>query len=173
MKFNSFIREQIYHTLQKYDFKIIDISERSVKFQSFTTELNIAYNECDSTLLVEIGKLGEFLYPLNDEAIRKICNSSLPIEQVSLEVFSQNLSKFFQTKGGIKLLKGELNLLVDIVELQSENYTSKLIQEQVLEKALVCWKTNDYKGFMEYIDEIGINNVPKSYQLRYQIAKRN
>jgi len=47
----------------------------------------------------------------------------------------------------------------------------ELIQRQTLETTSNAWKKNNYKAFIKSIDEIGIENLPKSYQSKYKIAK--
>jgi len=45
------------------------------------------------------------------------------------------------------------------------------VKQQTLETASTAWKNNDYKAYIKCINEIGIEKVPKSYQLKFKIAK--
>lgn len=65
-----------------------------------------------------------------------------------------------------------MSLLKSILSQESENYTSELMQKQVLEAASKAWEANDYLSFVDSIDKIGISKIPQSYQLKYKIAKQ-
>ena len=172
MEFNTFVKMQFFPILQKYGFEIVEEFKNILRFQSSIMKVNIVFNEYDKSCFVEIGKLGEILYPLNDNVTKKLFNLSLSLEQVTPEVFVYNLSILFRTEKGVKILEGNVGLLKRIIDQQAKNYTSELIHEQVLESASKAWDANDYIMFVNIIDKIGINNVPYSYQLKYKIAKQ-
>jgi len=173
MEFNTLVKTCLLPILQKYGFEVIEEFKNIVCFQSSVMKVNLVFNYYDKSHLVELGRQGETLYPLNDNAIKELGGSSAPpIEQVNSKVFIQNLSLFFETKEGVEILTGNKSLFKSIIIQESEKYTLELIQKQVLEAASKAWEANDYLSFVESIDKIGISKIPQSYQLKYKIAKQ-
>jgi hypothetical protein len=172
MEFNTLVKTQLFPILQKYGFDIAEEFKNIVRFQSSVMKVNIAFNDYEKSNFIEIGRQNEVLYPLNDNAIKIIFNSELHIEQVTPEIFVQNLSIIFQQKEGVEILNGDIKHLVEFIEKESNDYTFELVQRQTLEAASKAWERNDYKAFIKSIDEIDIEKVPQSYQLKYKIAKQ-
>ena len=133
-------------------------------------KVNIVFNPYDRSFLVEIGKRDETLYLLDDYVVKELFNSSLSVEQVTPEIFVQNLSTLFATQEGIEILQGNVKKLKSIMIRQSDNYTFELLLKQALEISTKAWEANDYAAFVNSIDKIGINRLPQSYQLKYKIA---
>ena len=171
MEFNTLVKTHLLPILQKYGFEIAEELKNIVRFQSSVMKVNLVFNDYDKSHLVELGRQGETLYPLNDSAVKELWGSALSIEQVTSETFVQNLSLLFETKEGAEILKGNVNSLKSVIMLRSEKYTSELMQKQTLEAALRAWEANDYVAFIESLDQIDISKIPQSYQLRYKIAK--
>ena len=53
--------------------------------------------------------------------------------------------------------------------MKNEKWKIKKISIDTASKA---WEKNDYKAFIKSMDEIDIEKVPQSYQLKYKIAKQ-
>lgn len=172
MEFNDVMKKKIFPILHKYGFNIGKDSEESILFQSYNVKVHIICNDYEHSFLIEIGKVGEMLYPLNNEIIRLVFNLEFPIEKISLSSFVENTILLFESKIGIEILKGNIKLLKDSIEKQARNYTLKIIQEQALDSALKAWELKDYVSFIKNIDIIGLDKVSKSYQLKYEIAKQ-
>lgn len=172
MEFNDVVKKNLFPILHKYGFNIEQDSKKSILLQSSNVKVHIICNDYEDSFLIEIGKVGEMLYPLNNEIIRLVFNLEFPIEKISLSSFVENTILLFENKIGIEILKGDINLLRDSIEKQSRDYTLMIMQEQTLDSALKAWEVKDYMSFIKNIDIIGINKVPKSYQLKYGIAKQ-
>ena len=172
MEFNVLVKTQLFPILNKYGFDIIEEFKNIVCFQSSVMKVNVVFNDCEKSNFVEIGKQNEVLHPLNDNAIRVIFNSDLHIEKVTPEIFVQNLSVIFQQKKGIEILNGNTNHLVEFIEKESNDYTFELLKRQTLETALKAWEMNDYRAFIKSIDEMDIEKLPQSFQLKYKISKQ-
>lgn len=172
MEYNTLVRTSLFPILNKYGFDIAEEFKNIVRFKSSKIEINIVFNDFENSNYISIGKQNEVLYPLNDNAIRIIFNSELHIEQVPPEVFVQNLSIIFQQKEGIEILNGKIEPFIAFKLVEINDYNVALIQRQILETASKAWKMNDYKAFVKSIDEIDIEKIPQSYQLKYKIAKR-
>lgn len=172
MEYNTLVRTSLFPILKKYGFDIAEEFKNIVRFQSSVMKVNVVFNDYEKSNFIEIGRKNEVLYPLSNNAIRIIFNSELHIEQVTPEIFVENLSVIFQQKEGIEILKGNIKHLVEFIEKESNDYTFELVQRQTLETASKAWEKNDYKAFIKSIDEIDIEKVPQSYQLKYKIAKQ-
>ena len=85
------VKAQIFTILQKYGFEIAEERKNILLFQSSGMKVNIVFNRYDRSFLVEIGKQDNELYPLNDYVVKELFHSSLSIEQVTPEIFVQNL----------------------------------------------------------------------------------
>lgn len=173
MEFNTLVERYLLPVFQKYGFEKTEEFENIVRFQSSEMRINLAFNDYDNSHLVELGRRGEMLFPLNDNTVRRVWGSSaFPVEQVTSKVFVQNLSLLFEKKEGIELLEGNIDLLKSILIGESEYYTTQLMRTQELEAASKAWENGDYLSFVDSIDKIGVSKLPKSYQLKYKIAKQ-
>lgn len=173
MEFNTLVKTYLLPILQKYGFEVIEEFKNIVRFQSSVMKVNLVFNDYDKSHLVELGRQGETLYPLNNNVVKELWGASaLPVEQITSEVFVRNLSLLFETKEGVEILLGNISFLKSIISQESEEYTFELLQKQVLEAASKAWEANDYLSFIESVDKIDISKIPQSYQLRYKIAKQ-
>jgi hypothetical protein len=172
MEFNTLVKTQLLQILEKHGFEITEEFKNIIRFQSSVIEINIVYIDYEKSCYISIGKKGESLYELRNNALRELLNSSLSIERVSLTVFVQNLFTFFETKEGVALLKGDIDDFIKFKISEDNNYTIELLQRQVLETASRAWERKNYKEFIKSIDEIDIEKIPQSYQLKYKIAKQ-
>lgn len=173
MEFNTLVKAQLFPIFQKYGFRIAEEFKNILRFQSSVMKVNLVFNDYDKSHLVELGRQGETLYPLNNNAVKALWGSfALPVEQVTSEIFVQNLFLLFETKEGVEILKGNISLLESAISQQSKNYTSELLLNQELEISAKAWAVNDYAAFVESIDKIGVSKIPQSYQLKYKIAKQ-
>lgn len=172
MEFNTLVKTQLFTILQKYGFEIAEEFKNILRFQSSGIKVNVVFNRYDGAFLVEIGKQDNELYPLNDYVVKELFHSSLSVEQVTPEIFVQNLSAIFCTPEGIELLQGNVKPMKSIAIQQSDNYTSELLLNQGLEVASKAWEAKNYIAFVESINKIGISKIPQSYQLKYKIAKQ-
>jgi hypothetical protein len=172
MEYNTLVRTSFFPILKNFGFDIAKEFKNIICFQSSVMKVNVVFNEYEKSNFIEIGRQNEVLYPLSNNAIRSIFNSVLSIEQVTPEIFVENLSVIFRQKEGVEILKGNIKHLVEFIEKESNDYTLELVQRQTLETASKAWEKNDYKAFIKSIDEIDIEKVPQSYQLKYKIAKQ-
>lgn len=111
MEFNTLVKTRFFSILQKYGFEIEEEFENVLRFQSPVMKVNIVFNPYDKSFLVEIGKRNETLYPLDNYVVKELFNSSLSLEQVTPEIFVQNLSTLFATQEGSEILQGNVKIL--------------------------------------------------------------
>lgn len=172
MEFNQLVKADLFPMLQEYGFGIAEEFKNIIRFQSSVIEMDIVYNDFEKSCYISIGKKKEPLDELRNNAVKELFNSSLSVEQVTPEIFIQNLSAIFKTKEGVSILKGNVEDFIKYNISEANDYTFELLQRQTLEIASKAWARNEYKEFVKNVDEIGIEKVPKSYQLKYKIAKQ-
>lgn len=174
MEFNRLVIDILLPFFKKYNFHVEDQYENYIKLKSKRVEIIISHNELDKTnsLSLVVGK--GFSYPIDENVLKQIFQCDVKIDNVIPEFFVKNLSVFFEDKGKT-LLEGDVLVLESIVEYvqkKSHEYTSSLLNSQDLAQADRAWEDTDYRGFIKYIDTIGILNVLPSYQLKYRIAQK-
>ena len=172
MDFNTLVKTRLFPILQKYGFEIKEEFQNILHFQSSIIEIKIILNSLEKSCYLFMGKKGELLHELRNNAVKELFNSSLSVERVTSETLVQNLSILFETKEGVEILKGNIDAFINFKISEDENYTSELIRKQLLDVASKAWKNNDNITFAKSIEKVGINNVPQSYKLKYKIAKR-
>jgi hypothetical protein len=172
MEFNVLVKTRLFPILQKYGFEIAEEFKNILQFQSSVIVINIVFNNYEKSCYISMGKKEDTLLPLNDNAVKELFNSSLSVEQVTPEIFVQNLSTLFETKKGAEILKGNIAPFIKFKLSEINDYNTELLKKQALEAASKAWEANDYVGFVENIDKVGVSKIPQSYQLKYKIAKQ-
>jgi hypothetical protein len=174
MEFNQLVTESILPLFKEHNFFVVEQYRNFFHVKSNVVEVTISYNELDRTSLFEIGKIGGFLYPLNDKLVQQVFGSDLKINQVTKEMFVDNIALFLKGSGSA-LLKGDENKLLELKifsEKESKKYTLQILQEQILAAANKAWENGNYKEFIKIIDKTDKNKLPSSYQLKYKIANQ-
>jgi hypothetical protein len=96
MEYNQLVIERIVPLFKGYDLLVVEEYKNYFRFKSNVVEATISYNELDRTSLFEIGKAGEFLYPLNDKLIKQVFGSDAKVNQVTKEIFVDNIALFLK-----------------------------------------------------------------------------
>ncbi len=172
MEFNQLIIRDIVPLFEGNGFLVIEQYKNFFHFKSKTVEATISYNELDRTCLFEVGTINDFLYPISDNLIKQVFDLDIKINQVTKEVFVDNIALLLK-KNGSALLRGDESKLLEVkffIERESEAYTSKVLQEQNLAAASKAWENGNYKEFVKIIDQLNKDKLPSSYQLKYKIA---
>ena len=155
MEFNQLVKADLFPMLQEYGFGIAEEFKNIIRFQSSVIEMDIVYNDFEKSCYISIGKKKEPLDELRNNAVKELFNSSLSVEQVTPEIFIQNLSAIFKTKEGVSILKGNVEDFIKYNISEANDYTFELLQRQTLEIASKAWARNEYKEFVKNVDEIG------------------
>ncbi|MDP4216248.1 MAG: hypothetical protein Q8927_08600 [Bacteroidota bacterium] len=79
-----------------------------------------------------------------------------------------------QNKGAglFKGSPGDFEKLKLWVKKDSKEYTRRILQSQLKAAADKVWQDEDYKKFIELVDQIGLDEFPRSYSKKYEIATR-
>jgi hypothetical protein len=174
MEFNQLVVKNIVPLFEGHGFLIVEQYKNYFHFKSNLVEATISYNELDRTCLFEIGKANEFLYPVNDNLIKQVFGLDVKVNQVTKEVFVDNITLLLKSNGSV-LLRGDESKLLELKifsEKESEIYTSQILQEQNLTAANKAWENGSYKEFVKIIDQLNKDKLPSSYQLKYKIANQ-
>ena len=174
MDFNKLINERIVPIFELHGFHIAEQFKNYTCFKSDSVEAAFSYNELDRTTLFEIGKLDDFRFPINNNAMNQVFDSNIKIEQQSKEEFVDNVVLFLHESGDF-IFKGNLNKLNQFrkfVEKESDTYTTQLFKRQNLSAANQAWDNGNYKEFIKLIEAINIDSIEPSYKLKYKIAKQ-
>lgn len=172
MEFNKQVKRRLFPILEKYGFKLEKELENILMYKSKVMEINLVLNQYDNSHLVEIGRINEILYPLNNNIIKYVLGCGLNIESVTSEEFLDNLFIILNSNEGGRLLLGDITSLKEFIEEESRIYTFSLLQQQALNSALTAWDNKDYKSFVRIIDELDIKELPNFYNLKYYLAKK-
>jgi len=174
MEFNQLVIKKIVPLFKGFNFIVVEKYKNYFRFRSKVVEATISYNELDRTCLFEVGKINEFLYPLNDNLIKHVFGLDVKVNQVTKDVFVDNIALLLKNSGS-DLLRGDESKLFEIKifsEKESEAYTSQILQEQNLAAANKAWENGSYKEFIKIIDQLNKDKLPSSYQLKYKIANQ-
>ena len=173
MEFNKLVKIRLLPIFQEQGFEIVEEFKNIIRFESAIMKVNVVYNDYDKSHFIEIGKRDSVLYPLSDNVVKNIFDFELPIEEVTSEVFVKNLALIFTQKEGVEILKGNIEIFIKLSLKEIHDYNAKLLKNQMLDAATKAWEKKEYRTFVEIVDNISINEVPKTYLLKYKIAKQN
>ena len=174
MEFNKLVTEKIVPLFEGRGFVVAEQHKNYFHFKSNMIEATMSYSELDKSCLFEVGKINEFLYPINDNLIKQVFDLDVKVDQVTKEIFVDNMA-FILNNSGSALLTGDESKLLEIKiygERESQAYTFQILQEQNLEAANQAWEMCNYKEFIKIIERMDKNKLPSSYQLKYKIANQ-
>ncbi len=160
--------------LVKNNFRTGEVTETYANFISDYVCITIGYDWRDNSTYVTVG---------NEEYF------SIGLDVVNLfEVFGFNIEYFIKTttsdflihflnNEGQKLLTRDsgsiLSLLNENQNKRAEEYTKDLLKRQALVSVDRAWAKKDFQDFISHFAKLDIDTLPKSYLLKYEIAKKN
>jgi hypothetical protein len=165
-------RSELLPVLAANGFSIVEEYDYALRFRSATVELSVSYNVLDRTALLEAGRVGGYLYPVDDDVIKNVFGSPIEIEQVTMEVFVHHVVLFLKEDGSA-ILRGDLGALDQIkrfVEDKIKSYTAKVVEEQTLTQVDEAWLNGQYADVVRLMGKLNIDELPSSYQLKYKMA---
>lgn len=154
----------------------IEISERSshfIKFKSSKLIIILRYNprEKSNTLWLGEKEYDDFI-EIDKKIMHEFFNSKLKIRDLSNENFAENVLLFFNNEGE-KVLKEPaiiLKKIREIIQIQSEMYTSRINHLQYLEKANKAWNIQNYNEVIVNLDKVNQATLSPSFKKKYKIA---
>ena len=177
MNFNQIIEKKLIPFFDKYNINIVENRNNYLKFQSIDVVIILTYNQLEYRSTLWLGKSNNEAdkIEIDDFIITLFFKSDLKLNFASIENFTNNLILFF-TKDAEKILIGETKILEDLIEFasaRSKRYTEDLLKHQNLIELDKDWEIKNYKAFIKTIDKLNLNELPKSYMLKYKIALHN
>ncbi|RRQ46497.1 hypothetical protein [Chryseobacterium sp. SC28] len=173
MDFNIQIKTQLFPIFQRYGFEIVEEFKNVLRFQSSITKINIVHNPFENSNTIWVGKRGKTdMIEINNNLLILFFNSLLNLDKVSVEVFINNLVIFFENEGESLLIGNKINDLEKFDLERSKIYTQNLLNQQNINAADKAWQQNDYENFVNIINGLNYEKLPKPYLLKYKIAKQ-
>jgi hypothetical protein len=172
MEFNQLCRSKLLPMLAASGFSIVEEYDNVLRFRSATMELSVSYNVLDRAALLGVGRVGGYLYPVDDDVVKNVFGSHIKIEQVTMEVFVHHVVLFLKGDGSA-ILRGDRDALGGIkrfVEDKSKSYTAKIVEQQTLTEVDEAWLNGQYHDVVRLMGKLKIDELPSSYQLKYKMA---
>jgi len=177
MIFSQLVLARAGFIFQKYNLKIIEQQDNSLKLQSEYLVIIIAHNQLENSNTLWLGRNDKKIdkVEIDNETLKSFFDSNLKLSQVPIETFINNLVVFFENEAQ-PLLNGDINLINELEKFdleRSRKYTHDLLVSQNLAAANKAWETSNYKEFIKILDQIDKDDLPSSYRLKYKIAHQN
>ena len=105
--------------------------------------------------------------------MRNVFGSDKTIDGVPSETFVEHLASFFRREG-VRLLSGDKNEFERLVQYSHKKNKAYSLEMQKLSyksHADHYWERRDYASFLKYVDLLSLEILPKSYELKVQIAQ--
>lgn len=172
MEFNQLGRDELLPVLAANGFSIVEEYDYVLRFRSAKVTLSVSYNVLDRTSLLAAGRVGGYMYPVDNDVIKNVFGSPIEIEQVTMEAFVRHVVLFLKGDGSA-ILRGDLDALDQIkrfVDDKSKAYTAKVVEEQTLTEVDDAWLNRRYADVVRLMGKLKIDELPSSYQLKYKIA---
>lgn len=172
MTFNQLVSYKLRPIFQRGNLQITESSKNYIKFKSDNVVITLNHNERDNSNAFYVGSNEDFLYPIDEYLLKSVFKSNLKINQVTQEMFVNNLAVFFEGEGE-PLLAGNnytLEAIENFISKEGEEYTTQLVNKQNLNAANKAWEEGNYKDFIKYLNKIDTQKLPASYKLKYKKA---
>lgn len=172
MDFNELVKLKIAPIMQTHGFAMSEEYKNFVEFSSSLISIRFAYSEYEFAHYVAVGRKSDVQYELNDELVAEVWGMQVPVNKVTTEVFLNNIAMLFQKDRGIALLQGNIDDIESWARIQSKDYTNKILLRQTIEASERAWESKNYSQFINLVNEFGLENLPKSHQIKYGIAEK-
>ncbi len=165
--------ELITSFLKDYNFFVVENNKNYVKYESTKTSIAVGYDEREHYYFTIVGDKLNISIPLDVNNLTNVFQYDTEkfIKSPSFEEF---FIDFFITNGK-PILTGDRSILEALKkdrDKRAEEYTRQLLQRQNLDAADKAWLSNNYREFVRHLDLIDKSSLPKSYELKYSIAKK-
>ncbi|RYE20718.1 MAG: hypothetical protein EOP51_17260 [Sphingobacteriales bacterium] len=175
MTFEKLVEDRIQPILIERGFESISNFQDCITFRSAKIELRLCHWNIDRSNTLWLGRESEMLNEIHDEVLRDVLHSGIMLEKKTPEDFIDNVRRLVEHELQ-SILDGDATILEQIseyVKKSSALYTADLLFQQNKKIADKAWLNNDYVRFIYIIDTIGLSNLPASYQLKYNLARKN
>lgn len=175
MNFKQLVADRLEPIFIRHNLQMSEQSENYVRYKSPDLIIALLHDGRENTNSVYIGKDEQWMFPISDFMIKKVFNQNINIDYGSIHSFIDNLALFFEDKGSL-ILEGDpfiVKKLDEVLQAESAEYTSNLLQRLNLKSADLAWENGNYKDFIMFIDKLHQNKIPSTYLLKYKYAQKN
>ena len=165
-------KELITPFLRKYNFFVVESYKNYVRYSSKQTTIAVGYDERDYSYFTIVGDKTNNSFPLDVDNLKNVFDYD--IQKFINKPLAEFFFDFFETKGH-NILTGDRIVLEQLKrnrDERAEKATKELLQQRHLNAADNAWLSHNYRDFVKYIDLIDKTILPKSYELKYTIAKK-
>jgi hypothetical protein len=175
MEFNRLVIEKLDLMFVKEGFVLDEQSKDVIKYGSEKLIISLAHNVRENSNILWVGRkhLDNFI-EIDDYIMDNFFHSNLKINNLLQGVFVENVFLFFSEEGE-SLLKGdeqEIRKIEIFDNIRSEEYTSRLVDDQNIGMAMEAWKDKKYADVIKYLDKISNNTLSKSLKMKYEISQK-
>ena len=151
------------------------IAERFTNYARFDSEfasVTLGYDEKEKSNNIFVGERKWNSRLLDEDNLKDVFGYD-----DGKEIRTQSLDKFlrdFISDKGNGILTGDSSKLQELDEYEKERsrvYMNDINRRQNISIADKAWTKKDYLTFVKHIDLLDMENLPKSYALKYKIAK--
>jgi hypothetical protein len=174
MEFNEFVLEKLDSILQKHGIYIFEQHKNYLKLKSNSVTMVLSHDDRECASSFYIGLEDGTLYLIDDEIIKNVFSSDTWVEDVTLKIFVNNLSLFFEGKGRL-LLEGDVGTFKALEKWttkRNDDYNVEIADRQNLEAANIAWQNGNYQDFINFLNKINPDKLQPSYTLKYKIARQ-
>jgi hypothetical protein len=174
MDFNKIVIERFEQIFHKNNLRVIELFHNFVKLESDSIVITVNHDERENSNSFYIGIKGSPLYPIDENVLQGVFNSTIKINHVTPDVFVNNLVLFLEGVGNL-LIVGDKDTLLAVekyIQNESKEYTVELVNKQNLDAANKAWEEGDFKDFIRYLDKTDRQKLPSSYELKYKMAQQ-
>lgn len=164
--------EPITSFLKGYNFSVAEKHNNYVKYESTKTSILVGYDEREHYYFTIVGDKLNISIPLDVTNLTNVFKYDT--EKFITRPFEEFFIDFFTTNGKL-ILTGNRNTFEALKsdrDKRSEEYTKQLLHLQNLDAADKAWALNNYLDFVRHLSFIDMASLPKSYELKYSIAKK-
>jgi hypothetical protein len=158
--------------LRGYNFMIVENSNNYVKYSSKQSTIAIGYDERDHSYFTIVGHNTNDSISLDVDNLKDVFEYD--IQKFIHKPIAEFFIDFFETKGH-SILTGDRIVFEQLKrnrDQRAEKVTKELLQQQNLIAADKAWLSHNYRDFVKHLDLIDKTSLPKSYELKYSIAKK-
>ncbi len=158
--------------LREYDFSIVEDRENYVKYASEQSTIDVGYDERDHSYFTIAGQNTNNSIPLDEDNLKNVFEYDT--QKFLYKPYAEFFLDFFETKGH-SILTGDSIVFKQLQrnrDEREERATQRILQQQHLDAADNAWLSNNYRDFVKHLDLIDKTSLPKSYELKYSIAKK-
>jgi hypothetical protein len=119
MNFNQIILEKLGLVFEEYNLHIFEQWNNYLNLHSDNLIIIFVHNQRENSNTFFISKNGKNSIEIDNETLKLFFNSDLKFDEVTVDVFVNNLISFFENEGK-PLLNGDLNTINDLEKFKMQ-----------------------------------------------------